>query len=259
MTRKHSPAYTLLSHVWEHANEKASFSWERLNHSMRNALGLAIGSGMEFAKGDFAAFYKDFRAGRWISDDEWVYRLAVIVGNTSAIDVFERYKKRGPVVADNVSLGNGYSHGGYLHRDGDRKCERLAIGFSFPWKGETVTVTSMPTGDGPIIACSYKPNPDRQFSNRRILHRYKITVEAIKEERAAVKERDDAELFMTHLVGTVGGPTRTKMLIALGYDKRRSPEANRLAISRKRWITVANKFGWQSAKTRALVGELGRE
>jgi hypothetical protein len=179
---KRSPAYQLMAHVWESTNEEIGHSYERLNHAMHSALTLAIGAGMKFFPGDFSAINEDFRGGYWLgATSEWAYTLAVAVGNKSAIDAYEGYKNRGPFIADNVEPGSNYSHEGFLHLSGTRQRARLALGFKFPWRGETVNVTSMPRGDGPVIACSYKGNPSDYPS--KILHRYKITREGIIEER----------------------------------------------------------------------------
>jgi len=158
---------------------------------MRDALSLAIGSGMKFNVGDFTEIDDAFHAGRWIGtgDDnsEWCYRLAVLVGNKSAIDAYESYRHRKPFIADDVEPGDRYDHGGYLHLSGKRQRERLAIGFIFPWKGERVTVTSMPVGNKPIIACSYRDTGNHY--DRKVLHRYKITAADITAARAERKER----------------------------------------------------------------------
>lgn len=177
-------ARRLLELVWENANDRTNFSWERLNNSMRNALSLAIGSGMDFAKDNWDL--RGFNAGRWIGESlEWCYRLAVIVGNRSAIETYEAYKGRAPIIADDVDLGgdryggSDYSHGG----GGVRKRERIVVNCSFTYHGETVKVSSF-TSDGAAICCSYHPN------TRKVLHRYTVTAQDIQAYRAERRERN---------------------------------------------------------------------
>ena len=55
-----SNALKLLSLVWDHCDNN---SWERLNHSMRNALELAVGSGLSFNASDFTVMSDRFRWG----------------------------------------------------------------------------------------------------------------------------------------------------------------------------------------------------
>jgi hypothetical protein len=186
-----SPARKLLQHVWEHANNKTSFSWERLNHSMGQALLLAIGSGMEFVRTDWDL--SGFNPGRWVGETmERYYRMAVIVGNRSAIETYESWVNRKPIIADKVDLRGRYSRvGGYTHGDvGIRKRERLVIGCTFWYRRETVEVTSF-AKDGAAVCCSYKPkeNDERGCDTGRlkILHRYVVTAELIQKDRAERK------------------------------------------------------------------------
>lgn len=225
-----SAAMQLLSLVWRETNTATAFSWERLNHAMRAALELAIGAGMKFAEGDFGATLDRWNPGRWLSEsDEWCYALAVEVGNRSAIAAYEAYRKRGSIIADDVDTGD--RHSGYLHLSGRRQRERLAVGFKFPWYGEQATVTSMPHGDGPLVACSYAPNPGGQYRSK-ILHRYKITAADI------IKDRKRRKL-LDRLQDEVSKEYYQAMLLELGNPKNK---AELLAVPVERIERAAEKF-----------------
>lgn len=170
----------LLDLVWQGANGATSHSWERLNQSMCAALELAVGSGMTFRPDDFTYILNSYRTGRWIgSSTEWVYTVAIQVSNKSAIDSFESHYKRQPFIADCVRTGGarGFTHGG----GGPRQRERLAVGFSFPWKGETVTVTSFAEDSSYLTACAYAGE------ERKPAARFRITPADIKADRAERK------------------------------------------------------------------------
>ena len=188
-----SPARTLLEHVWEHANSKTNYSWERLNHSMVDALTLAIGSGMAFVVDDWNL--SGFNAGRWVGETmERYYRMAVVTGNRSAIETFEAWRNRKPIIADDANMGgryvysgeSGYTHGG----GGTRQRERLVIHCSFLYQGEVVEVTSF-TEDGAAVCCSYKNSDENRKNGTRlkILHRYAVTPELIQADRAERREK----------------------------------------------------------------------
>lgn len=192
---KKSAARNLLEHVWHNANDKSAFSWERLNHSMHAALTLAIGSGMEFTKQDWGL--AGFNAGRWVGETmEVYYRMAVIVGNRSAIESYEAWIGRKPIIADDVNMQGRYhynSERGYTHgTTGRRQRERLVIGCQFSYRGETVEVTSF-TKDGAAVCCSFKSREkdSRGYEKgpKKVLHRYVVTPELVQAERAEKKEK----------------------------------------------------------------------
>lgn len=194
MTRKRkqeperSPAWQLLAHVWRHCPRpgESGFSWIRLNRSMREALCLAISSRCSFDIGDFAGFLDAFSLDRWSVDAEGLYGLAVIEGNRSAVESFEQWRGRGPFIADDVT-----SHGVYGSRTFlNRQRTRLVIGFSFPWQGEQITVTSFSDDGTYLTACSYKPRTKDDPYRNEVLHRYKITVADLQADRKERKRRD---------------------------------------------------------------------
>lgn len=121
---------------------------------MRNALSLAIGSGFEFNAGDVQYIFEHYRSGHWLSDsDEWIYREAIAVGNTSAIASYESAKKRQCIIADNVDLN--IHHNAYLHLSGERKRERLAVGATFTYGNDRPKVTSFSADGTHVNACLY--------------------------------------------------------------------------------------------------------
>ncbi len=182
MKKKVSPAYQLLEHVWTHSLKATSHSWERLNHSMRGAMQLAIDAGLQFEPGDFGKIRKEFRGGYWFNDDdgESFYTLAVATGNLSAAQAFEAWQQRPPFIADDVDPGYIQT---YAHLTATRKSGRLVVGFRFPWRDFKVKVTSF-SGDGEYLtACAYTDGTERKIAKR-----LKITVADIQ---ADSKERKD--------------------------------------------------------------------
>ena len=183
MKDNQSPAYQLLRHVWQYSLAATEHSWERLNHSMRGAMQLAINAGLRFDVDDFARIYKEFRGGYWFGETggEGFYALAVQTGNLSAAQAFESWNGRQPFIADNVDPGGNYS---YAHLTGRRKRGRLAVGFCFPWRGFSVTVTSFAADGTHLTACAYTDNAER-----KVARRFRITVADIRTDRKQRKDR----------------------------------------------------------------------
>lgn len=127
-----SAAMTLLDLTWERGLKD---SWGRINNSMRSALRLAIGAGLDFRATDFSEMYSKFRAGFWIgADPEWIYRVAVCDLNRSAFEAWEEHEGRKPFFANDV---RAESYGGFLHVNSIRRDrERLAQGFGFKMDGK---------------------------------------------------------------------------------------------------------------------------
>lgn len=89
-----SPAYQLVALVWA---QTAFRSWIRLNHTMQDALLLAIKAGLRFAKDDIGSIFGRFRGSYWFgADSERFYRCAVEAGNTSACQSWEHWVGRPP-------------------------------------------------------------------------------------------------------------------------------------------------------------------
>lgn len=131
-------ALKLLSIVWQSGKKD---SWERINHAMRNALELAIGSGLTFKASDFEYIAKNFRWGYWVSDEpEWIYTDAIVNGNTSCVEAWEEYMGREPFRANKVSVPRYSSP--YLHTHSiTRERERVGIRMGFPMSGRQWWVT----------------------------------------------------------------------------------------------------------------------
>ncbi len=174
-----SSVIKLLDLVYASTNDATSHSYERLNHAMRNALKLAIGAGFKFDIDDVAYILSNYRSGYWVgASDEWIYGDAIAVGNTSAIASYEAVKSREPIIADDVDL---HFRNSYLHQSGARQRERLCVGATFTFRGQTLTVTSFASDSSYANACSYV--------NRKVSKRFKVTREDIIVDRAERKER----------------------------------------------------------------------
>lgn len=187
----------LLDLVWENANSSSPFSYERLNHSMRDAVSLAIGSGMTFAVDDVEYIVAHYRSGYWVgSSSEWMYSEAIAVENSSAYESYEKAFGRTGIIADDVSIESrsGYTHGSSLRR----QKSRLAVGSKFPWKGQQVSVTSFSTDQQSVTACSYKPQKEGEYQSK-VDRRYSITRDNIIAERKEAKVREDLLLKLTEI------------------------------------------------------------
>ncbi len=172
--KKSSPAYELLSLVWEHAPSETG----RSNQSMRKAMDLAITAGFPFVLDDFARAMENFRGSRWF-DAEGFYSRAVTAGNLSAAQSYEAWWGRGPFIADDV-----HSSGGTTQKRG-----RLAVGSVFPWQGASVTVTSFSSDGKYLTACAYHERKNDDDYSKKVANRFTITRDGIREERAAGRSR----------------------------------------------------------------------
>lgn len=119
-----STVIEFLDLVWRNTNDAIGHSWMRLNHSMHDALMLAVKAGFKFEKEDFTEISKRFRFGYWGGAGsgengfaESFYTAAVRNDNRSACIAFEAYKKRKPFI--------------YGNDNGARV--RLAIGSDLKW------------------------------------------------------------------------------------------------------------------------------
>lgn len=128
--KRDSQAIQLLDLVWRSVNSALPHSWTRVNGSMRQALFLALTSGMEFADDDFAVMSSRFNSGRWLGCDiESFYRIAVELGDSRAWKAFEKANGRKPFILDGT---------------------RMFVGREFEWRGDRVKCTSF--RDAPLQA-----------------------------------------------------------------------------------------------------------
>jgi hypothetical protein len=113
------------------------------------------------------------------------------------VAAIESYLGRTPLIADDVDAADDWQNRN-THLVSTRQRERLHVGAKFPWKGETVTVTSM--GTDSATACSYAKeeyvrcelcNGYKSGGSNKLLHRYTITRDAIIAERAEQKRRKE--------------------------------------------------------------------
>jgi len=181
MDTKDSPVITLIQHVWDNANAATGHSWARLNRSLRNALVLAIDSGMKFGRDDFKVIEDRFRPSYWISDGEGIYSTAVESSNDTAAIAFERWRDRKPFFFSTCFHGR------------KRGRQRLHVGARFQWKSEYVTVTSFADDGASLIACSHtraKATKENKYPQDKVLHRHVITrPELTKAEKGQLVEQ----------------------------------------------------------------------
>ena len=136
---------------------------------------------MEFGADDFRYMSEHFRMGYRCGDLEHFYTDAVVVRNASAWKAFEKYRARKPYLFAPAVVGNNVT------------AARLVVGATFEWQGENVTVTSFNDGDTPHLnACSYviskgtqcnRCHLHLQYPEKKILHRFKIAYQDLKDEK----------------------------------------------------------------------------
>lgn len=145
-------SHKLLSQVWKNGKKD---NWGRVNHSMVEALRLAIGSGLKFSAENFQEHFPRFRWERWVgASTEWIYTEAIICGNESCWKAYEDWKRRDPYFANEVGLNaNGIP---YIHAQSVyRKRERLAVGLHFQFDGRRWYVTSFDDSSGVVRVAAY--------------------------------------------------------------------------------------------------------
>lgn len=183
-----SPVICILDIVYESANKAVPHSWERLNHAMQQALTIAVGSGFAFESEDMQWIAEHYNFGYWSgSCTEWIYALAVETGNLTAAKSYETWKKRGPFIADSVTPRSYGGGSAFPHGMSTRQQDRLAVGFSFPWKGTTARVTSFADDGSSVTACSYRTEPNGKYPREKIAKRFRITRDDILADRAERK------------------------------------------------------------------------
>ena len=182
-----SAAIQLLQMVWEHKQEATGHSWLKLNHAMRDALELAVKSGMRFNENDFIRIFGDFRASYWVgADSEWFYNLAVLYRNTSAWRAYEKYAGRTPFIVAGASISVNTGDG-----PAGQGLARLIVGAWFKWASERVRVNSFNDPQGYFNACSYTRKPwscgTPPRGEDKVLNRYRITHADLKAAKKASK------------------------------------------------------------------------
>lgn len=146
-----SPALAFVRHLYDHAQCATGHSWTRLNAALFGAVKVAIEGGLEFAEGDFSAFYSEFNASYWLgTPPDGFYSAACKYGNISAAKSYEKAFIIEPYILEG---------------------QRVYVGRSFIWNGQHVRCTSI-SKDG-LIACSYKDRKDGEYGDK-IDRRYTI-------------------------------------------------------------------------------------
>ena len=146
-------------------------SYGRINRSMNAAVKLAIGSGLKFQRSVFVAIYKDFNGGRWMNDNgEWVYAMAIAVGNNSCVEAYEAFQGREPFIANDPMFAYGETCGFIHRRFPTRSRSRVAVGMAFKLDGFYWQVTSIEDSKGVVRFARYesgskKPKQLRSATN----------------------------------------------------------------------------------------------
>lgn len=178
-----SPAVQLVDLVWRMTGVR---SWIRLNHTMQDALALAIKSGLHFEPGDIELLYRSFNGHRWFGDCEWVFRLAVQRDNVPACVSYEQWVKRDPFILDG---------------------RRLYVGAPVDFKhlvnaeGRTALVTSFAKDGMSLIVCTYpeahylgRAGEEMVWPSGKPLRRITLGLYDVRNiERARVKARKAAK------------------------------------------------------------------
>lgn len=106
-----SKAYELIEYVWDNMSTS---SYLRINHSMIDAVMLAIKSGMAFESSDLALIYTKMRGGYWFGVNsngkgmgEMFYESAIMYKNNSAIQSYEHYAGIKPFILENNRVCRG--------------------------------------------------------------------------------------------------------------------------------------------------------
>jgi hypothetical protein len=166
-----TPVLDILHRIYDQHEASPSWSWDRLNHGLRQTLSALILVGTPFALDDFQRLARDSRLafGHWCGADgsdmtgERLYRLAVTENNLSACLAFEAWKQRPPFI-----LNGG----------------RLYVGAKALWHDERCTCTSFTRDGTTVVLCSYHPHmPDdcptcwrsRTSYEAKVRHRYRLT------------------------------------------------------------------------------------
>ena len=178
-----SPAMKFLQMIWKHEGYQMSYSWLRLNQSMRQGLHLAITAGMKFDPDDFKIIMSDprgaslasgYNGGYWIGEkgNEECYSLACAnnehrQASPSAIKMIEKWLNRKPWLLH--------------HRQGDPT--RLCVGAQIAWPPAkdakmTLEVTSFGKNDTMNLA---QREYQEQHGRCVIVKRFKVTREQLAE------------------------------------------------------------------------------
>lgn len=98
-----SPGYRLVDQVWQHLKTK---SWIRTNHTMQDAIDLAVKSCMDFAEADILKINEKMRGGYWLHMES-LYSTAVEADNVSACRSIEHALSRRPWILHGRRLSVG--------------------------------------------------------------------------------------------------------------------------------------------------------
>ena len=189
--RQNSPAFSFVSLMHKNARSRPTIDFM---HFMQDSLELAIKSGMEFEPKDFERMM--YISGLWWmgGSRETFYAIACESDNTSACRSYESLVGREPFTL--------------------LDSKRIYVGLHFLWGDKTLTdvvqCTSFAEDNSYLVGCSYKDmdlskyghckikpdgrilsserdDPFIEHGNNKILRRYKITHDDLREHRKKLK------------------------------------------------------------------------
>lgn len=160
------PVYDLFKILFDHSHPPSTFSYRKLNATLRKGLLLAIESEMRFEKDDIKKIYEDFSGVFWFgTDGEDLFTAACIAGNRTAASSFLAWKGRKRFVwPRKKSVG--------ITQKFESKLDLLHFNRVFTWNDELVRVTSFNDEEGTVTVCSYRSS--MADYNAKILHRYTL-------------------------------------------------------------------------------------
>lgn len=172
MDKNESPARNFLNTLYYNSHSK---SWLSLNHSLGEALHMAVGCGLRFDSGDFEYFMSRLKGDHWLNL-EGTYASAVVAENTNACECLETHFGRPAFIWPG---------------------SRIYVGKEFEWplasgSLEWLKCTGFSNEGRFLNACSYNPslNPSEDDEpKRRLKSRYRITLNEIKEAREMMRGR----------------------------------------------------------------------
>lgn len=248
--KEQSPAMQMVTLAWNHACSGTDHSWERFNQDVRAACYLAARS-LRWDPGDLDELCQLADGSdtilRCLNERGLggLYATAVPVGNMTFCTEYERFTERAPIIADDVR----YKHG----RCSTHARGRLCLDAEFPWRGETVTVTSFGK-DGRAVVCSYYPRPERKRCDKcgqtdwssgscakKVKSRYRIGRDEVIAERAERRRKDEIEKI---IIGQ-DEASRSAFTSALKLDKLNAKSARALweSMPLKRIEAAFAKYG----------------
>lgn len=183
MSRIRETYHLFQQQMWE----KTAYTSEKNARAWFDFWSLLILSGFNFAKTELRDIAKwcAENSHRWHPPGEGHYTLAVADSNISFAIAYETYEGRKPFIFSQIDYDR---RGGYMCHSVSKTKGRLVIGAKFPWKGETVKVTTFKDEKHSLIACAYHPDP-KGYTPSKIKKRFTISVDDLRKQK---KEKNES-------------------------------------------------------------------